>query len=468
MFMRTLYILLFCLPFLFSCEMKKDLLGGGKDSEDEKPTYENVGMLDLKLKPEKEAKAPGTKVDNDSSEDELNPEDFTVAILDSIGQTVKAYDSYADMDEDGALLLPAGKYSIKASSGTDLNAGYDSPYYMGDTTCVISEKEVVTVVAECKLGNKKVQFLCDEDFLAQFSDDYYIVLDNGAGVLTLTKDEMRVAYLKDTGTLRFTLYATTHDNKTRTYSYDLSKEDLIQSHNNILISLGSVPADPDIPGGDDGNNPSDPSEPEIPEDPEEPENPENPEVPEVPVKGPVIKVDISLIEKDYVIEVPSDFVESDKPDAPGGDDNKGDGDDTPGGDSTTKPTIKGDGFDMSSPVQLTPSNADSKKVRIAISTPDKLASLQVTISSKVLEPLLNELKLGTSFDMCNLNTDQEKALKGLGLAIPNKGITSTVFDITSFMPLIAILDPGEYKFTIKATDEKKQSASKTLVVKLSK
>ena len=61
MFMRTLYILLFCLPFLFSCEMKKDLLGGGKDSEDEKPTYENVGMLDLKLKPEKEAKAPGTK-----------------------------------------------------------------------------------------------------------------------------------------------------------------------------------------------------------------------------------------------------------------------------------------------------------------------------------------------------------------------------------------------------------------------
>ena len=116
MHMRTLYILLFCLPFLFSCEMKKDLLG--------------------------------TKVDNDLMEDELNPNDFTVAILDSIGQTVKAFDSYADMNEDGALLLPAGKYSIKASSGTDLNAGYDSPYYVGDTTCVVSEKEVVTVVAK--------------------------------------------------------------------------------------------------------------------------------------------------------------------------------------------------------------------------------------------------------------------------------------------------------------------------------
>ena len=388
--MRTLYIILFCLPFLFSCEMKKDLLGGGKDSEEGKPTYENVGLLDLKLKAEKEPDAPGTKADDEVSPDYLDPKDFTVAILDSVGQTVKEYESYAAMGEDGDLLLPVGKYSIKATLGSDPNAGFDAPYYAGDTTCVVSEKEVVTVVAECKLGNKKVQFLCDENFLGQFSDDYYIVIDNGAGVLTLTKDEMRVAYLKDTGTLRFTMYATTHDNKTRTYSYDLSKEDLIQSHNNILISLGTVPADPDTPGGDDGNNPSDPSEPELPEDPEEPENPENPEVPEVPVKGPVIKVDVSLIEKDYIIEIPSNFVESDKPETPGGDDNTGGGD-KPGGDSTTKPTIKGDGFDMSSPVQLTPSNADSKKVRIAISTPDKLASLEVTISSKVLEPLVFKL-----------------------------------------------------------------------------
>lgn len=462
MFMRTLYILLFCLPFLFSCEMKKDLLGGGKDSEDEKPTYENVGMLDLKLKPEKEAKAPGTKVNDDSLEDELNPNDFSVAILDSIGQTVKEYESYADMDEDGTLLLPAGKYSIKASSGTDLNAGYNSPYYVGDTTCVVSEKEVVTVVAECKLGNKKVQFLCDENFLEQFSDDYYIVIDNGAGVLTLTKDEMRVAYLKDTGTLRFTMYATTHDNKTRTYSYDLSKEDLIQSHNNILISLGTVPADPDTPGGDDGNNPSDPNEPELPEDPE-PEDPENPVVPEVPVKGPVIKVDVSLIEKDYVIEIPSDFVESDKPDTPGDDDNTGGGDDTPGGDVQKKiaitGTLNGKSFDLGTRQTISKS---TKSVAINLYLPTGLATLKVTVS------IPNVLDKDLPLDLLNENDANLKQIKDLlagmekTLVAPAKGSKGNQkFDITPFLDLL-VGAGGNSSFAVTMGDKNGETISKTL------
>lgn len=456
MFMRTLYILLFCLPFLFSCEMKKDLLGGGKDSEDEKPTYENIGMLDLKLKPEKEAKAPGTKVEEDPSAEELNPNDFTVAILDSIGQTVKEYDSYADMEEDGTLLLPAGKYSIKASSGTDLNAGYDSPYYVGDTTCVVSEKEVVTVVAECKLGNKKIQFLCDEDFLSQFTDDYYIVIDNGAGVLILTKDEMRIAYLKDTGTLRFTMYATTHDNKTQTYSYDLSKEDLIQSHNNILISLGTVPANPDTPGGDDGNNPSEPDEPEVPVDPEEPENPENPEVPEVPVKGPVIKVDVSLIEKDYIIEIPSDFVESDKPETPGGDDNTGGGDDNnPGGDEQKKIAITGSLDGKSFNLGTTQTVTSSSKVVINLYLPTGLAGLDVyvEIGSEIKLPL----DLLDSASIAEVNG----ILSGLGkkLTVPSKGEKGNLkFDISPFM---GMLDTNN-SFKVSLKDKNGESTSATI------
>lgn len=450
MFMRTLYILLFCLPFLFSCEMKKDLLGGGKDSEDEKPTYENVGMLDLKLKPEKEAKAPGTKVNDDSLEDELNPNDFSVAILDSIGQTVKEYESYADMNEDGTLLLPAGKYSIKASSGTDLNAGYNSPYYVGDTTCVVSEKEVVTVVAECKLGNKKVQFLCDENFLEQFSDDYYIVIDNGAGVLTLTKDEIRVAYLKDTGTLRFTMYATTHDNKTRTYSYDLSKEDLIQSHNNILISLGTVPADPDTPGGDDGNNPSEPNEPELPEDPE-PEDPENPVVPEVPVKGPAIKVDVSLIEKDYIIEIPSNFVESDKPETPGGDDNTG-GENKPGGDDkpaadtpTITGTIDGKAFDVTKPQSIN----NVKSVIINMYLPTGLSSLTANVK------IGKDINL--SLDLLDYaGSDFESILSQMGL--PKKGDKGNLkFNISSFLTLMEA--SNSFKVTVKDNNGKSVTAT---------
>lgn len=463
--MRISYIILFCLPFLFSCEMKKDLLGGGKDSEDEKPSYENIGLLNLKLNPQKEADVPGTKVDDTSSENELSPKDFAVAILDSIGQTVKEYESYSDMENDGKLLLPVGKYLIKATYGDDPNAGFNTPYYTGDTTCVVSEKKVVEIVAACRLENKKIQLLCTEEFLSQFNDDYYIVIDNGAGVLTLTKDERRIPYLKNTGILRFTMYVTTHDNAVHTYSHDLSKDELVNSHNNVLITLGAVS---DTPGGDDNNTPDTPDTPEEPEEPDDPEQPDDsddPETPVIPVKSPVIKVDVSLIEKDYVIEIPSDFVESDKPDTPGGDDNNQGGDDNQGGsDTNTKPTIIGDGINISNSIRI-PLSKPEKNIKVNINTPGKLKSLQVDIS-KSLWPALDMAEIDHSFDMCNLSTSLQSKLEGVGLKMPNKGAVKNVFDITDFVPLIAIVGKGTYTFSIIVTDESGGNASAKLVIEM--
>lgn len=465
--MRISYIILFCLPFLFSCEMKKDLLGGGKDSEDEKPSYENIGLLNLELKPEKEAVVPGTKGDEESGEIELNPEDFTVAILDSTGLTVAEYESYAEMKNDGHLLLPAGKYSIIASYGDNPNAGFNTPYYTGDTSCVVSEKEVVNLVAKCRLGNKKVQVVCTDDFLSQFNEDYSIVIDNGEGALKLGKDEKRIPYLKNTGILRFTMYATTHDEVAHTFSHDLSKDDLVNSHNNVLISLGTVP---NVPDGDDNNNkPDDSEEPEEPDDPEpdDPNNPDNTEKPDVPVKSPIIKVDVSLVEKDYVIEIPSDFVESDKPDTPGGDDNNqgGSDDDNQGGsDTNTKPTIIGDGINISNSIRI-PLSKPEKNIKVNINTPGKLKSLQVDISQS-LWPALDMAEIDHSFDMCNLSTSLQSKLEGVGLKIPNKGAVKNVFDITDFVPLIAIVGKGTYTFSITVTDESGGNASAKLVIEM--
>lgn len=467
---RTVVYILLILPFLFSCEMKKDLFGEKDTDDGNSPLVENAGLLDLEIKADKEAPIPGTKGDADE-DGSLNPDDFQIQIIDSLGETVKWYETFALLKEDGDLLLPAGLYTVRASLGTNPNAAFDSPYYSGDTTCLISTKEVSKVVTRCSLRNKKVTFEVTDEFRMQFADDYTIVADNGVGVLTVSSADMKSLYLKDTGVLRFSVYATVRDvQQVHTYSCDLSADTLIRNHNNVYVKLGTLPVNPEEP-----EEPTDPEEPELPVDPEEPTEPEEPENPDVSVSAPVIKVDVSLIEKDYVIEVPSDFIDSNKPDIPGDGGDGGDsGDSGDGGDDKptvdNKPAIKGDGFNMDVPVQLTKDNADSKKVRIMIATPGKLASLQVTISSStgVLEPLLDGLKLGKSFDMCNPTADQRKALEDLGLAIPKKGLTSTVFDISSFMPLIAILDAGDYKFTIKATDEAKQSVSKTLTVHLSK
>lgn len=465
--MRISYIILFCLPFLFSCEMKKDLLGGGKDSEDEKPSYENIGLLNLKLKPEKEAEVPGTKVDDESLESELNPEDFRVAILDSTGLTVAEYESYADMEDDGKLLLPAGKYMVKASYGNNLNAGFNSPYYTGDTSCVVSEKEVVNLVAECRLGNKKVQFVCTDDFLSQFTEDYSIVIDNGEGALKLEKEEKRIAYLKNTGVLRFTMYATTHNKTSHTFTHDLSKDDLVNSHNNVLIALGTVT---NVPDGDDNNNNNKPDdsdnsgEPEQPDDSDDSNDPDNPddsdntEKPVIPVKSPVIKVDVSLVEKDYVIEIPSNFVESDKPDT-GGDDNNqggGSGDDNQGGSDTQKKisitgTLNGKSFNLGTTQTVTASS----KVVINLYLPTGLDALDVYVQ------IGSEIKLPVDLLDASSVASINDILSGLGkkLTAPSKGEKGNLkFDISPFMSMLE--SDNSFKVTVK--DKNGESTNATI------
>lgn len=450
-----IYWALCCLLFFVSCEMKKDLFGQGQGNEEE-GVPENVGLLDLHVVAEREVAVPGTKGEAETEDLYLATDDFCVSILDSVGQVVKSYDSYAALKADGELLLPAGKYTVRAFSGDDPDAGFDVPYYEGDTTCLISAKEVVKIETNCRLSNKKVQFDLSDRFFDRFRSDYTIVVDNGTGVLTISSNELRSAYLRNTGTLRFTIYTTTYKGESYTYSCDLSKDEQIKEHNNLYIKLDAIDAKPDVPG-----EPGDPDNPgsDEPGEPSEPGEPEEPTKPEYPVAAPTIKVDVSLVEKNYIIEVPSDFVEVDKPDVP----------DTPGGNEPGEgdkllPSIVGQGFNISEAIVVPLSNAQ-RTVKVNINAPGKLASLQVSISESMWEAL-DLVGIDHKFDMCNLSADLEKKLKEVGLATPNKGAVSNVFDITSFVPLIAIVGEGTYSFSIRAVDEAGKSASATLTIEM--
>ncbi|WP_288200435.1 DUF4493 domain-containing protein [uncultured Parabacteroides sp.] len=428
---RIYWSLLLLISFLFSCEMKKDLFGEKEGQTGDGMSIENVGLLDLEVNAEKETPVPGTKGDSDIDET-LNSDDFAVSILDSLGQLVKSYESFAAIKEEGELLLPPGLYQVSASLGDNVNAGFDQPYYAGDTTCIISAKEVAKVVAKCRLQNKKLQFGFSDKFLQQFKGDYTIVADNGVGVLTIPANEERVAYLKNSGTLRFTVYATTKDEKACTYSVDLSKEDTILEHNNVYIELDTEsinPIPPDTPdGGDEGE------EPEEPVDPDEPEVPGEPGDSEQTVARPLLKVDISLVEKDYVIEIPSVFEESEKPDTPGGDPDTPGGGDEPGGDTQQKigitGTIDGRSFDVNQVQTIT---STTKSVVINLYLPTGLSQLDVDVSIGA------DIKL--SLDLLNKSSVDEVngILANLGkkLVVPSKGDKGNLkFDISGFLGLM--------------------------------
>ena len=422
-----IYFALFVLFFSFpACEMKKEILGQLDEEEMTEPSTEGMGVLDLELNPEREAAIPDTKGATVLSTDSqaLDVEAFSIDILDASGMTVAHYDTYADLRDEGGLLLLAGDYTVRASLGDDVNAGFDQPYYAGSTVCTITEQEVAKVVANCTLSNKKMTFRCSERFLEQFDNDYAIVVDNNVGALTTNRTEGRTAYLKNTGVLQFTLYATLRDGgRPLTYHYDLSKSGEVQEHNNVLVDLDLI----DTPD----------------EEPDEPSDPDD-------------KVDVSLIEKEFIIEIPSDFVDA----GDGGNDTPStpdDGDD----DKPAAPSITGDAeLNLNQPIEI--SGAGNRTVRVLISTPGKLASLKVKITSSVLEALLPAVGLSSEFDVCDESLKETLAQLGLSATV---GATSTVFDISEFMPMIAMLQGGDYLFTVTATDQAGQRASVTLTIR---
>lgn len=419
---------------LFSCEMKKDLFGQPNKPMDGQVPIAEAGLLDLELKPHKEANLPESKGGISGSDVVvIDVNDFTVEILDSLGQVYKHYESYADLKNEGGLLLPAGTYSVRATLGEDVNAGFDSPFYSGSNECKITPQEVAKVITNCVLSNKKIVFRCSEEFNNNFEDDYSIVVDNGCGALTTFKDEKRATYLKNTGVLQFTIYTTTlKGKKDQVYNIDLSNQEEVLEHNNILVDLNIVN---EVPGGDDNENPDE-------EEPDEPDDPGDENRPDQSVKAPTIKVDISLIEKDYVIEIPSNFVDA------GGDDPN-----EPETPSTQKPTVAaildGKSFDIATPQDVT----SSSQVVIQLTAPEGLASLVVTVKIAGLDDPL-------TIDIFDLDPTIEEVLAGMKL--PEKGKTSMqTFNISSFMKM---LGSGINTFGVVMTDEKGENGYGTITL----
>lgn len=456
----AIYTLCMLLPLFSACEMKKDLFGSNNGDV---LTYENVGLLDIEIEAEREAELESDRITTLEETDALKPEEFAIEIADSTGQVVKSFPSLAAMKEAGELLLPVGTYSVHAAYGADVNAGFNSPYYAGDTTCVIADRQVLKVLVRCVLQNKKVQFAVNEEFRSMFASDYSIVVDNGTGILMLSKSQLGSAFFKNTGALRFSLYATTYEGQVHTYTCDLSDNEQVLAHNNIFVELGAVPTIPDQPGGVD---PDEPDEPDEPDDPIEPDpEPDEPK-PDVPV-APVIKVDVTLIEKDYVIEIPSNFVENSKPGTGNGDTptTPGEGENTDPSDpvqpeESTDVTITGkiDGksFDVN---QTQTVSDDTKSVVINLYLPTGLEELTVDVS---IGDIFLPLDLLDASAVAAING----ILSGMGktLTVPAKGSKGNLtFDISAF---IGMLDTNNsFKLYVKDKNGKDDTATIKLTKK---
>lgn len=439
-------IALWLSTYLVSCEMRDELLG---KKPGEIVNSDEIGVLDLQL----EVKIPAftTKTIEIVTP---NEDQFEVKVFDSNMELQNYFESYAVFKEKGPVTLPAGIYTVEAYSGEYFEATIDKPYYEMSEQYEIKKKEVTTVAGICEMKSAIVSFVLSDDFLNSCTDDYAIIITNGTGVLTLSKGDPFVVYIKSGSSISITIKAT--DKKTQTpvmKTFKLADKDgNVNSQDLFTVTIKEL---------EEEIIPDDPIKPDPTPDPDPMPDPDPDPDPETPSAGGnlTIKVDVTLNEKPIDIIVPSN------PDSntPGDDDN----DNNQGGDDNPVGTlaVTGDGID--SPAIF--KKGSSGNVVVKIDASNGLSNLNVQIDSPLLPPdELEAIGLKSDFDLANVSGELKTALSGLGFPTGNEvsGQTNVTFDISKFVPMLGVLGTGVSKFHLSVTDAKGNSVSKTITIEI--
>lgn len=128
-----IFLIIGVLPLFFSCGMEK------------KQAEESYGYVKLNLKED-------LGVDISTKANDMI---FAVSILNEQNVVVKSYNNHNDIVND-PVKLRVGRYIIKASTGENVNYGFDKPFYFGCDTVDVVANSVNTSNVVCSLNNTKV------------------------------------------------------------------------------------------------------------------------------------------------------------------------------------------------------------------------------------------------------------------------------------------------------------------------
>lgn len=163
----------------------------------------------------------GVSLDSDFSEDILTKADadelvFSVDVLNASGKTVASREDHRTITKDDPIKLQVGTYTVAASSGENLNAAFDNPYYEGKSDSFrINPNKTTSVNLTCTLANTIVSVEFPGDF-SKFTD-YEVAVTNGKGDKLVFSNKPQAgnkleapldakAYFAVTGTLIWELY----------------------------------------------------------------------------------------------------------------------------------------------------------------------------------------------------------------------------------------------------------------------
>lgn len=385
-----------------------------------------------------------TKKATSRSSIDLSP--FLVDVVRTSDNANVASWTYATMPQLPTFAV--GSYKVQVRSRVLKDAEWSAPYYLGSQTFDIRNGEVTDVgPIVCKLANVRVTIDYGPKLLeATGGEGFTITVTSTPGVyLQYTGKETRSGYFAYNGQ---TTMVARFQGRVNGVNEDFSHvlENIAPGqHRKLTFRLNYNP--------------------NVPDD----------EVGTIEGQGIVVSCSTKTVNVDGNVIQEEDIQESgDRPgqegDEPGGEDPK------PGDEDKITFTSETLANDNGNVLDDTPNNADDfgegkKEAKIHIHSEAPIASLNVKIVSNFLtEDMLSGVGLTSEFDLANPvkdGTDYTEGLKGLGFKVGDevKGETDLDFDITTFMPLIAMA--GDHKFIITVKDENGVSKTLSLLIRKS-
>ncbi len=384
-----------------------------------------------------------TKKATSRSSIDLSP--FLVDVVRTSDNANVASWTYATMPQLPTFAV--GSYKVQVRSRVLKDAEWSAPYYLGSQTFDIRNGEVTDVgPIVCKLANVRVTIDYGPKLLeATGGEGFTITVTSTPGVyLQYTGKETRSGYFAYNGQ---TTMVARFQGRVNGVNEDFSHvlENIAPGqHRKLTFRLNYNP--------------------NVPDD----------EVGTIEGQGIVVSCSTKTVNVDGNVIQEEDIQESG--DRPNQEEKPKPEDPQPGDEDKITFTSETLANDNGNVLDDTPNNADDfgegkKEAKIHIHSEAPIASLNVKIESDFLsESMLSGVGLTSEFDLANPvknGTDYTEGLKGLGFKVGDevKGETDLDFDITTFMPLIAMA--GDHKFIITVKDENGVSKTLSLLIRKS-
>lgn len=144
---------------------------------------------------------------------------FGISILNNEGRIVKSFDQLSDAPS--SIVLPVGKYTVKAFSAVEMPAvSYDTPYFQGETTVEIVSGQTAAATINCEIKHLLINLSFDASITGK-ATTYQTTISSANGALVFDKGGKTSGYF-ERAVLLVSTAITWNDGTTVAYSQVLT------------------------------------------------------------------------------------------------------------------------------------------------------------------------------------------------------------------------------------------------------